>query len=318
MPLCSIIVPVYGLAEVTRQCLDRLLAAPPQGFDREIVVVDDASPDSTPSLLRSYGEAIRVVSHEANLGFSHACNDGAAGATGRYLVFLNNDTIPLDGWLEALVAHAEAHPEAAAVGSKLLYPDGTVQHAGMVIDADLEPKHIYVGFPSDHPAVNKARAFPMVTGACLLVARSTFEAAGGFDTGFVNGYEDVDFCLRLGKLGREIHYCPASVLVHLESVSEGRTSRDEPNHALYSRRWKGRVTPCDARYFQEDGLLRFSYRGTTPLAVHLAPELALLHDDDDRRSRTDRLLAARSRQVFALMKENIALRARQVDAARSA
>src|SRR4051794_8654078 len=104
MPVCSIIIPVYGLAEVTRQCLDRLIAEPPASIDRELIVVDDASRDHTAALLKGYGDAIRVVTHDENLGFSHACNDGAAVAAGRYLVFLNNDTIPLPGWLDALVA----------------------------------------------------------------------------------------------------------------------------------------------------------------------------------------------------------------------
>ena len=166
MPVCSVIIPVYGLAEVTRQCLDHLLAAPPASCDRELIVVDDASRDDTARMLAGYGDAIKVVSHETNRGFSHACNYGAAVASGRYLVFLNNDTIPMPGWLDALVAYAEAHPEAAIVGSKLLYPDGTIQHAGMAIDRDRQPRHLYLGFPADHPAVSKSRKFPMVTGAC--------------------------------------------------------------------------------------------------------------------------------------------------------
>ncbi|MDB5350559.1 MAG: hypothetical protein JWN86_1806 [Planctomycetota bacterium] len=317
MPVCSVIIPVYGLAEVTRQCLDTLLDAPPGTCDWEIIVVDDASRDATPAVLRRYGEAVRVVTHPENLGFSHACNDGAAVAAGRYLVFLNNDTLPLPGWLDALVAHAEAHTEAAVVGSKLLYPNGTIQHAGMAIDADLEPQHLYLGFPADHPAVNKARKVPMVTGACLLIARATFEAANGFDTRFVNGYEDVDLCLRIGQHGREVHYCPASVLVHLESVSEGRTARDAPNHALYSSRWKPTLSPSDMLFYMEDGLIRLDYRGTTPMTVRLSPELGVL-DDSARRPTADRLLAARSRQVFELLKENIKLRIRMGSESRSA
>lgn len=309
MPLCSVIVPVYNLAEVTRQCLDRLLASPPKSFDREIIVVDDASRDATPALLRGYGDAIRVVTHNENRGFSRGCNDGAAAAEGRYLVFLNNDTIPLDGWLDALVNYAQEHPEAAIVGSKLLYPDGTIQHAGMAIDADLHPQHLYLGFPADHPAVTKSRKFPMVTGASLLIARAAFEAAGGFDTGFVNGFEDVDLCLRMGQFGREVHYCHESVLVHLESVSEGRTARDAANRALFAKRWKAKLSPSDVLYYLEDGLIRFEYRGTTPMKTWIAPELGGF-EDEARSATADRLLAARSRQVFELMKENIALRVR--------
>lgn len=305
MPDVSIVIPVYGLAEVTRQCLDRLLEAPPASCDREIIVVDDASRDATPAMLASYGDRIRVVTHDENCGFARACNDGARVASGRHLVFLNNDTIPLPGWLDALVRYAEAHPEAAIVGAKLLYPDGTVQHAGMAIDADREPQHLYLGFPADHPAVNRSRRMPMVTGACLLIGRATFEAAGGFDEGFSNGYEDVDLCLRLGAFGREVHYCHESELIHLESVSEGREARNAANHALYASRWKSKVAPDDVLYYQQDGLLRFQYRGVTPMRVSLATELGVI-DDEGRAASLDRILAERSRQVRDLLKESIA------------
>src|SRR3954468_11916065 len=169
MPTCSVIVPVYNLAEVTRRCLDRLLADPPAACELEVIVVDDGSRDATPELLAGYGDRIRAVTHPRNLGYATACNGGAAGASGELLVFLNNDTLPLPGWLDALVGHAAAHPAAGAVGGKLLYPDGTVQHAGMVITPYRDPLHAYVGFPADHPAVNKSRRFQMVTGACVLI-----------------------------------------------------------------------------------------------------------------------------------------------------
>ena len=317
MPVCSIIIPVHGLAEITRQCLDRLIGELPNARDREILVVDDASPDGTLAMLAEYGGSIRVVAQEQNRGFSHACNSGARVALGRYLVFLNNDTIPLPGWLDRLVDYADEHPMAAIVGSKLLYPNGTIQHAGMVFDADRHPQHLYLGFPADHPAANRSRAFRMVTGACMLIARGAFEAAGGFDTAFVNGYEDVDLCLRVGSFGREVHYCHESVLIHLESVSEGRTARDSANHDLYSRRWKSKVIPDDLLYYQEDGLLRFTYRGVTPMSVSLAPELGVV-DDEARRTPADRLLAARAEQVRALLKETITLKVHGASGLRSA
>ena len=124
-----------------------------------MVVVDDASTDTTPQLLAAYGRRIHTVRHETNKGFAAACNAGAAVASGEYLVFLNNDVLPEVGWLDALVRYAEKYPGAAAVGSKLLFPDGTVQHAGVVICQDLHPRHIYAGFPANHPAVNKSRRF---------------------------------------------------------------------------------------------------------------------------------------------------------------
>src|SRR6185295_9859186 len=131
-------------------------------------------------------EAVRTLRRDHNGGFAVACNDGAAAARGELLVFLNNDTEPRPGWLDALVEHADAHAEAAAVGAKLLFPDDTVQHAGVVICQDGRPRHLYAGFPADHPAVEKPRAFQAVTAACMLVRRDAFDRAGGFDQDFRN------------------------------------------------------------------------------------------------------------------------------------
>jgi len=196
------------------------------------------------------------VTQATNAGFAATCNLGAAAASGEYLVFVNNDTIPLRGWLEALVSYAESQPKAAVVGSKLLYPNDTIQHAGVVIGQDRLPKHIYRGFPADHPAVNKSRRFQAVTGACILIARELFLHEGGFDVAFVNGHEDIDLCLRLGEHGYEVHYCHRSVLYHLESASRtGRPGEESGNAELYRSRWSHRTPPDDLKYYGEDGLL---------------------------------------------------------------
>ena len=199
-PRCTIVIPVHDRAGLTRRCLDAIPADPP-ATPFEIVVVDDASTDETPALLAERSGAVRTLRREQNGGFATACNDGAAAAQGELLVFLNNDTEPHPGWLDALVAHADAHPEAAAVGAKLLFPDGSVQHAGVVVCQDGRPRHLYAGFPADHPAVHKPRAFQAVTAACMLVRRAAFERAGGFDPAFRNSLEDVDLCLRLRESG---------------------------------------------------------------------------------------------------------------------
>src|SRR5207245_1427816 len=103
MARCSVVIPVHGKASLTAQCLDALFRGPEEGVELEVVVVDDASPDRTEQMLAGYGDRIRVVTHPENTGFAGACNDGAAAASGEFLVFLNNDTVPLPGWLSALV-----------------------------------------------------------------------------------------------------------------------------------------------------------------------------------------------------------------------
>lgn len=302
MPESTVIIPVFNQAALTAQCLRALVGRD----DCEIVVVDDASTDRTPRLLKSHGRKIKVITHTTNRGFAKSCNDGAAAASGDYLIFLNNDTIPQPSWLKALLRFAATHPRAAVVSGKLLFPNNTIQHAGVVICQDRYPRHIYTGFPADHPAVNKSRRFQIVTAACMLVRRKVFEQARGFDAAFRNGFEDVDFCLRLAARGHEIYYCADSVVHHLESVSPGRFKRDRHNVALYRKRWLGRVQPDDLRYYVEDDLLRVTYEGRYPINLEVSPLLATV-ETRGRAARTERLLRQRNREVAELARENTRL-----------
>jgi GT2 family glycosyltransferase len=316
MPPCSVIIPVFNKASLTRQCLDSILDARAEKTKFEVIVADDASTDATPEMLGEYGERIQVVRHAVNQGYARSCNDAAAIATGDWLVLLNNDTIALPGWLDALVEYGQSRPHVAAVGSKLLFPNNTIQHAGMVVCQDRFLRHIYVGFPADHPAVSKSRRFTAVTAACMLVRRSIFHEMGGFDTAFLNGYEDTDFCLRLNERGHEIHYCHESVLYHLECATRDSASEQEHvNERLYFSRWGHKVTPDDFLYYMEDGLLQVSYPATYPLVVTLAAELAVVANDPSRRA--DRLLEQRAKQVYDLLKENVRLSVRASESSAS-
>jgi GT2 family glycosyltransferase len=307
----SVVVPVHGRAALTRRCLDALLSDLPG--DCEAIVVDDASTDDTPAVLAGYGEAIRTVRLPRNGGFAGACNAGAALAGGAALVFLNNDCEPGPGWLEALLTYAESHPEAAAIGAKLVYPKtGTVQHAGVVFGQDGYPHHLYAGFPADHPAVNRPRRLQAVTGACLLVRRGAFDRVGGFDTGFVNSLEDVDLCLRIGEEGGEVHYCPAAEVVHLESATRGQESRFERSVDLYRRRWRGRVRRDDLLVYAEDGLIKVEYPDSHPIPLYVSPLLASLRSER-REPEVERLLETYARQVSDLLQEVFRLTAELAD-----
>ena len=312
---------MYNRASVTRQCLNGLLSRPlaADAEIAEIIVVDDGSRDLTPRLLAGYGDRIRVVTHAANAGFALSCNDGAAIASGEYLVFLKNDTVPRAGWLDALVRYAEAHPRAAVVGSKLLFPDDTIQHAGVVVCQDRFTRGIYTGFPADHPAVNKSRRFQAVTGACMLVRRAAFEEVGGFDGAFRNAYEDHDLCLRLGERGYEIHYCHESVVYRLEALSRGESAMSadplrDTKHAiqLFQQRWDGRIRCDEVDYYLEDGLMTLSSRFPYPLRMWVSPLLAVLEGDGGEQL-CARLLDRRARQVYDLQQANSRLEARLRD-----
>ncbi|HET9198111.1 MAG TPA: glycosyltransferase [Solirubrobacterales bacterium] len=305
MTAVSIVIPVHGRAHLTRRCLDLVLDG--LGADCEVLVVDDASPDETPELLAGYGERLRVLRLEENAGFATACNRGATAAGGERLVFLNNDTEPRPGWLAALRRYADAHPEAAAVGAKLLYPTGAVQHAGVVFGQDGYPHHLYAGFPADHPAVCHPRRLQAVTAACMLVERGAFEAAGGFDPGFHNSLEDVDLCLRIGAAGGEVHYCDEAVLVHLESASRGRSERFERSVALYRERWRNRVRRDDLDAYVADGLLTVEYADTHPIRLGVDPALAVV--DRGREEEIERLLEGYARQNADLLQELVRLTA---------
>jgi GT2 family glycosyltransferase len=306
-PRCSIVIPVHERAGLTRQCVDTILGQPP-AVDFELIVVDDASRDETPTLLAGYGERLRVVTLETNAGFAGACNTGGGAATGELLVFLNNDTIPVTGWLDTLVAHADAHPQAGIVGAKLLFPNETVQHAGVVICQDGNPRHIYAGFPASHPVVNVSRPFQAVTAACMLVRREAFEAVGGFDDAYRNCLEDTDLCLQAGARGYEVRYCHESVLYHLESVSRGRRAKDiERNAKLFRARWGDRARRDDLDYYVADGLLKVRYRDVYPVGLEIAPELAFVAGRG--REPVDRLLERQSREVVDLLQETVRLTA---------
>lgn len=268
----------------------------------EVVVVDDASDDGTVERFQNYDPHITIVAHERNQGFAVSCNDGASAAGDvEYLVFLNNDTVPLAGWLDALVDDITEHPGAGAIGSKLLYPDGTIQHAGIMIGRDLWPHHLYAGLPGDHPAVGRSRKMVASTAACVLVRRESFEAVGGFDTGYLNGYEDIDLCLRLGEKGEEVRYCAGSVLYHLESVTRWAESKDahvEHNSRLFSERWHDKILPDDFDYYLADGLVKVEYGATFPLSLSISPLLAAVHRQMGSEDSLERLLTTRTGQLI--------------------
>jgi O-antigen biosynthesis protein len=310
----SIIIPVHNKATITRQCLDALLVETDDGIDREFVVVDDGSTDITPTVLAGYGDRIRVIRHDHAVGFAGACNAGVAAAAGEFLVLLNNDTVPTTGWLSALVAYATQHPTAAVVGAKLLFPNDSVQHAGVAIGLDALPHHIYAGFPAEHPATSVSRPFQIVTAACALFRRGPWEALGGLDTAYLNGWEDVDYCLRAGELGYEIHYCAESVVYHFESATRNLVSEAErTNQDLFARRWRHKVAPDDYRYYWQDGLLSARYGARYPIRMSVSPLLAGITVGENERL-ADKLLYDRARQVMILLRNNIVLNVRVQEA----
>jgi GT2 family glycosyltransferase len=170
------------------------------------------------------------------------------------MVFVNNNTLPTPGWLEKMLALAGKEPRVGIVGSKLLFPDGRIQHMGVVFDECKNPKHIYRGFPADIPPAGISREYQAVTGACLLVVRDLYRSVGGMDESYKNSFEDIDLCLKVRGRGYRVFVCADSVLYHFESLTEGRHTADFRNAALFKARC-GNGIECDAnRWYTLDNL----------------------------------------------------------------
>lgn len=218
----SVIIPVFNNVEFTFQCLRSLLREV-RGEETEVIVVNNGSADETREVLSHFGCLVRVIDNETNRGFVDACNQGAEMARGRFLVFLNNDTVVLPGWLDALVETAERDPRAGAVGSMFLCPDGRLQEAGAILWSNGETLHYGLCKSPEDRRFAFAREVDYCSGASLLVRRELFERLGGFDRRYAPAYyEDADLCMGIRSLGYRVVYQPLSRLVHYEGATAGR------------------------------------------------------------------------------------------------
>ena len=236
VPRFSIIIPLFNRVLFTTICARALIAVADHWDETEVIFVDNGSTDGTAAFLMTLGAPFRVVTNARNMGFAHACNQGATAARGAYLIFLNNDTVPQPGWLTALAGAMIGPLAPAVVGARLLCPDDTIQHAGLGFNARDEPVHLAYGEPAEG-AASQSRAVPAVTGACLMVERERFLASGGFDEGYINGFEDLDFCCRMRAEGGTVWYEAGSVIYHFESASDGRYRSDVANYDRFQSRW---------------------------------------------------------------------------------
>ncbi|RQV97374.1 glycosyltransferase, partial [bacterium] len=267
---CSIIIPVFNKVEFTRQCITALRENTPEDL-YELIVVDNNSTDATPEYLCSIGGNVKILSNKENLGFAKACNQGANAASGKYFVFLNNDTVPHSGWLNALVKVAEEQQDIGVVGSKLLFPDGTIQHAGVVLIETPRGKlgsHLYWGYPGNFVPANRARDFQVVTAACMLISKDLFFCVNGFDEKYINGLEDVDLCLKVRNLGKRVFYCPHSILTHFESKTVGRFDNVNHNEKLFVELWNDKIEPDKHKYLLADGFRFENHDGRISWIYH--------------------------------------------------
>ncbi|MDP4005192.1 glycosyltransferase family 2 protein [Methylobacterium sp. NEAU K] len=252
-PRVSAIIPTRDRAEILSVTLDGLLGGTDYP-DIEVVIVDNDSrePETAALFARYRGDPrVRILAVPGAFNFSDLSNRGAAAATGPVLLFLNNDVEVLEpGWLGELVRQA-VRPEIGAVGAKLLYPDRTIQHGGIVLGIGGVAGHSHLGVPDDDPGyfcrMVLAHEVSAVTGACLAMRARVFEEVGGFDAVALKvAFNDVDLCLKIRRAGYRIVWTPFAKLIHHESKSRG--AEDTPEKR---QRFEGEVLTMLARWGPE-------------------------------------------------------------------
>ncbi|MEN3209205.1 glycosyltransferase family 2 protein [Methylorubrum populi] len=250
-PLVSVIIPTRDRAELLGVVLDGLFARTDYPA-LEVIVVDNGSTEpATRDLFARYAgdPRLRVLPAPGPFNFSELSNRGAAAARGTILLFLNNDIEVLEpGWLTELVVIASDR-EIGAVGAKLLYPDGTIQHGGIVLGIGGIAGHSHLGLPGSAPGyfarMVLSQEVSAVTGACLAMRAAVFSEVGGFDAAHLAvAFNDVDLCLKIRAAGYRIVWTPHARLVHHESKSRGaedtpeKRARFEAESRVMRERWE--------------------------------------------------------------------------------
>lgn len=219
-PVVSVIVPVFNQWSVTTRCLTSLFNCDTD-IMIQVVVVDDGSTDETPRMLPSL-PGLDVLRNGWNRGFLRSCNRAAAIASGRYILFLNNDTELADGALRTLVERIRSDDTIGIVGSKLVYPDGRLQEAGGIIWSDASGWNYGRLDGPQLPEYAFCRDVDYVSGAALLIPTELFRSLGAFDERYAPAYyEDVDLCFAVRASGKRVVFEPRSVVTHYEGVSSG-------------------------------------------------------------------------------------------------
>ncbi len=259
-PQLSIVVPVYNNWWMTARLLG-VLERLRDGNAFETVVIDNASTDETKTEIGRFSW-VRYLRHEQNLNFAGACNAGARDAEAPLTLFVNNDAYPLGDALVPLI-RAFDREEVAIAGGALFFEDGVTQCAGFVVLPNAHWHYSCRNLPGNVEAVTRSRDATGVSGAAMAVRTQWFLEGGGFDESFVNGFEDVDLCMRARQEGRTIAYVAGARFAHYEGASEGRYDRETQNERRFYERWSSAL-----------GAVPRVARGSVgAIAIHVPPKL---------------------------------------------
>ncbi|WP_408597090.1 glycosyltransferase family 2 protein [Limnohabitans sp.] len=291
-PLVSFVVPLFNHVEQTREMLASLVASLPLDLHYEVIFADDGSTDETRNWLSGLTDArIQFILNERNFGYAKTNNLGVRCAKGRYLGLLNNDLVFQPGWFEPMWTALEDPKLNAGIVGNLQYRavEKVLDHAGVALMPSGKFEHL------QEPLDVHAKATPVyaVTGACMLMRRADFDAAGGFDEVFVNGCEDIDLCLKVRANGKQIYVAPDSKILHHVSLSRSRVSlQNERNSQYLYHKWrkdiKLQLTRCwidllgqpETEYAgYVDGDLTSSFKSKPHIAAMTMSEAALLREE---------------------------------------
>lgn len=255
---------------VTQKCIVELQKNSSTKF--EIIIVDNKSTDETYYELQRLSEqnTLRFLRNEIETTYAKANNQGANLSLAPILVFLNNDVFVWENWDKNILKTFEENPKVAVQGARLLYPQGLIQHCGIVFrmlpNGMKHHYHIYLGKPWNSPSVSKSREFQCVTGALLAIRKEVFEQVGGFDENYIFGHEDLDLCIAVRKIGYQVWYNSDVIAYHLESMTKklkgletfelklgNPNSIDFKNYVYFHRKWGDFVQVDDYIYYNEDG-----------------------------------------------------------------
>lgn len=265
----AVVIVSYNVRAELDVCLQSLVAQTDPS-DTEIVVVDNASSDATPEMVRERWPGVRLLDAGGNLGFARASNLGVRATTSEFVLLLNPDTIVPPGALAALVRALAMHPEAAAVGPRLIDGDGFPELSfGWPISPLGELRQKVIGGLYERrvgPVVRmidrwtrEAGPRNWVSGACLLVRRADLDAVGLLDERFFMYTEDVDLCVSLRRRGRQVLFLPHAEILHLRGRSRGHNPRTEQmrrdSHLAYYAKHHPRLLPVLRLYLRAAGKL---------------------------------------------------------------
>jgi GT2 family glycosyltransferase len=223
-PAVSIVVPVYGQLAWTLNALDSLFRHASR-YSAEIIILDDCSPDGVTAEFVPQVSGIRYRRQEKNGGFIRSCNTGGEMARGDCVIMLNSDTRVVDGWLDAIIDSFTLFPKAGLIGSKMQYPDGSLQEAGGILWRDGGAWNYGRGDDPNRPQYCYARQVDYISGCSIALRTSLWRELKGFDPHFTPAYaEDADLCQRVLARGLEVWFQPASRVVHYEGKTSGTST----------------------------------------------------------------------------------------------